>query len=175
MVTRYLDKEGVEALIRLVKRGIASIETPDLSYLETAIEIIEQSLSTLRKKSETYTKEETNELIDSFPHFSFVQVEELPDPDEARDDVIYLVPDPKDESGNVWFEYILIEGEFEKLGTSIIDLSNLYTKDETYTQEEADDRIIPEISAQLVDQMWFGLTSYFTLNQSQLNGSDTLA
>lgn len=174
MVTKYLDKEGLLALIRLVKRGL-DIELPDLTYLDTIIDTIEQNLGDLREKKDVYTKQETNDLISKFPHFQFEDVDELPDVEDAREDVIYLVPNPDGEEENGYLEYVLVNGEFEQVGTSVYDLDTLYEKDDAYAQEEADELIIPEITAQKVYRLWFGLPDYFTLDISKLDEGDTLA
>ena len=58
-----------------------------------------------------------------------IVVESLPDVDEARKGVIYLVPSEDEEEDNIYEEYILTDSGFELIGTTAIDLSG-YAKEE---------------------------------------------
>ena len=51
-------------------------------------------------------------------------------PATGADRIIYLVPRTESETGNVYDEYIWANGAFEKIGSTDIDLSDYYTKDE---------------------------------------------
>lgn len=54
-------------------------------------------------------------------------VEALPDVSEAKEDVIYLVPN-QTEGGNVRDEYMLINGKFEVIGTTAVEMSQYIKK-----------------------------------------------
>ena len=56
-------------------------------------------------------------------------VDAMPTVDDMQENVIYMVPNGGKE-GNVYDEYMLVNGISEKLGTTETDLSNYYTKNE---------------------------------------------
>lgn len=78
---------------------------------------------------DVYTKTQTDAAIASAVagagHLSRNVVEELPPTGE--DNVIYMVSNPSGGSQNVYDEYMYINGQFEKIGTSEVDLSNYVT------------------------------------------------
>lgn len=76
-------------------------------------------------KTETYTKEEVNTLINNISSLSFAVVEELPEQDISTS-TIYLVPITG--QTNVYMQYMYIDNEWAQLGSTAIDLSNYYTK-----------------------------------------------
>lgn len=56
-------------------------------------------------------------------------VDAMPTVDDMKENVIYMVPNGGKE-GNVYDEYMLVNGAFELLGTTETDLSNYYNKTE---------------------------------------------
>lgn len=100
-------------------------EIPDVSeFVTTTVD----NLVNYYKKSETYTKEEVNGLIGSTSSINFKVVDSLPETGENN--LIYLVPSSKQEEKNVKDEYIWVDGSWELIGSTKIDLSNYYTRDE---------------------------------------------
>ena len=86
-------------------------------------------------KSQTYTKDEVKSLLGTAAGFQFVIVDELPEQGDPTK--IYLVPITQPETRaavaeNSYFEYIWLseENRYENIGSTQIDLSNYYTKDE---------------------------------------------
>lgn len=59
-----------------------------------------------------------------------IPVQELPDPATAKK-AIYLVPAEGAEEGNLFDEYIVVDGKWEKFGSGKISLENYYTKEES--------------------------------------------
>lgn len=86
-------------------------------------------------KSETYTKQEVQTLIDAVKQFEYVVVSVLPTASADTMHKIYLVPASESHQQNVKDEYITLESSgvysWEQIGSTEIDLSNYYTKDET--------------------------------------------
>lgn len=76
------------------------------------------------------------EVFEEIQTIRFEAVDKLPDSGESN--VIYLIPasDPKDK--NLKDEYLWIDGKWEKIGNTSIDLSNYWSKDELreMTKEE---------------------------------------
>lgn len=88
---------------------------------------------------DAYTKEEANTAISSAVanahHLKREIVKTLPAVGSANEDTIYMVPDGGDSTAagsnkSVYTEYMLINGAFERIGTSDADLSNYFTKDQ---------------------------------------------
>lgn len=89
--------------------------------------------------ADAYTKEEVNSEITSAVanahHLKREIVKTLPAVDTANEDTIYMVPDAGDATSagsaqSTYTEYMLINGAFERIGTSDADLSNYFTKDQ---------------------------------------------
>ena len=89
--------------------------------------------------ADAYTKKEANTAINAAVanahHLKREIVKVLPAVDSANEDTIYMVPDAgsTDAAGSnksVYTEYMLINGAFERIGTSDADLSNYFTKDQ---------------------------------------------
>lgn len=100
-------------------------EIPDVSEFIT---ISVDNLVNYYRKSETYNQEQINSLIGSITTINFKIVDSLPGTGENN--LIYLVPSNKQEENNVKDEYIWVDGSWELIGSTKIDLSNYYTKDE---------------------------------------------
>jgi len=77
-------------------------------------------------------------MISNLANLRIEVVNELPSTGETN--VIYLVkksgtnPDTHD-------EYVYVEGSWEKIGNTEIDLSNYYTKDQVYSKTEVDEKL----------------------------------
>ena len=78
-------------------------------------------------------KEEIEQIEQDIQHlqeigFHPLVVEELPeDPEEF---ILYLVPSEDSDEENIYNEFLYINGEWEQVGTTGVDLSNYYTKGE---------------------------------------------
>lgn len=99
------------------------------------------SLANYYLKSEVYTRDEIEELINIIPKFSIQPVDSLPTENISTTTVYLLVSG--DESQNLYTEYIYVNGIWEKLGTQMVDLSG-------YALKEDMDKLItlPEISSE---------------------------
>lgn len=98
----------------------------------TVISATGADLSNYYTKSETYSKTQVDDLIDAIETGEFVIVQSLPATGEAK--TIYLVP----KAGGGYTEHIYINGGWEEIGDTDIDLSNYYTKSQTYSKTETD-------------------------------------
>lgn len=78
------------------------------------------------KKSETYTKEEAAALIAGINTMKFSVVTELPTEDISTS-TIYLVPAEDGKTGNIYDEYLYVNGNWEVIGNTSIDLSGYLT------------------------------------------------
>ena len=74
-------------------------------------------------------------------HLKKAIVLELPDVSEADEDIIYLVKNDSEEDDNIYTEWMLIDGDWEKMGdTALIDLDQYLHEDdlEAITNGEID-------------------------------------
>ena len=90
------------------------------------------------------SKEEIEHIEDEIEHlkevgFHPLKVDELPTED-IKDYILYLVPSDIPGEDNLCYEYLYINNAWEMVGTTSVDLSNYYTKD------EVDDRSIFNIA-----------------------------
>lgn len=88
---------------------------------------------TPQKGTDYFTPEEIQEIksniLDQVNQFSVLVVEELPTED-IDEHTIYFVPKTKAEQNDVYDEYIYINNGWEHIGTTEVDLSSYYKKDE---------------------------------------------
>lgn len=91
--------------------------------------------------TDAYTKTQTDSAITTAvanaPHLKREIVAVLPEVEEANESTIYMVGTGTGSEDSVYEEYMLINGGFEKIGTSQVDLTNYATK-EYADQAEAD-------------------------------------
>lgn len=81
---------------------------------------------------DAYTKDETNTAISTAianaHHLKREIVDQLPEVDAANEDTIYMVPKAKNVAGNAegnaYTEHMLINGKFEQIGDSTVDLTD---------------------------------------------------
>ena len=79
-------------------------------------------------------KQWVNSVVDALKNGAFQVVEAVPEPSAAQPMTIYLVAiEGGGSSGNVYEEYILVDGAMEKIGTTEISLDG-YATDEELTQ-----------------------------------------
>lgn len=92
--------------------------------------------------ADAYTKTQTDnkitEAVANAHHLKREIVKTLPAVSDANADTIYMVPtsgstDTAGSQSSAYIEYMLINGGFERIGTSDVDLTNYATKDEVST------------------------------------------
>lgn len=114
--------------------------TSDLNNDNGFITYNTESLLNYYRKSETYNKDEVNALIASIEHFHWEIYPTLQDIQDPQSNVLYLIG-PTGAGPDKYEEYVYSNGTFVKIGETTIDLSNYYTKSETYNKTEVDTAI----------------------------------
>lgn len=76
-----------------------------------------------------YNKNEVNDLISSVNGVQLEVVDTLPIVD-IKTNAIYLVPKISGEEQNVYNEYVYLNNTWELIGSTAVDLSNFYTKEQ---------------------------------------------
>lgn len=89
------------------------------------------------------TASQVGEAISKAGHLTRKKVDTVPAASEAEENIIYLVPKADAEEGNIFEEWMMIEGVMEKIGDSSADLSG-YLKESDVT----------EISNAEIDGIW---------------------
>ena len=113
------------------EEGIANVAVPVyVSDLGDADQyVLNEQLEDFYKKNETYSREEVNNLVDTIPKFAIEVVTTLPTT-QISTTTIYLIKTSETETGNLYTEYIYVNGNWEILGIQKLDLTNYYTKQE---------------------------------------------
>lgn len=118
-------------------------EMSDITGLDTALAGKANSATTLAGYgiTDAYTSSQTDTKIAAAvaaaPHLKRTIVEQLPEVEEADENTIYMVGTGAGSEDSAYEEYMLINGAFERIGTSDVDLTNYATK-EYADQAEAD-------------------------------------
>ncbi len=104
---------------------------------KTDLDNINLSLNDLKEElaSDYYNKTSVDSLLETLRKNTYQVVETLPDISEAKEGVIYLVPVDGDTDN--YTQYILENSKWLSLGTTKLDLTNYYTKEEINTKESA--------------------------------------
>lgn len=156
--------------ITIDENGKISVKMPTkLSELENDEEFIDKTVENLinyYKKTETYTKDEVNELVAGIGDLKIEVVDALPT-EGIKTKTIYLVKKsgtPEDD--DVYDEYMYINNKWEKIGNTSIDLSNYLTKTGdaskvTVTFTEAGLRSLPT-SGEALDVLFGKVVKYLT-------------
>lgn len=130
-----------------IKKALADAK----AYTDDAVENKADKADTLAGYgiTDAYTKGDTDtkiaEAVAAAPHLKRSIVEALPEVGAADQNTIYMVGTGAGSEGSSYEEYMLINGAFERIGTSDVDLTNYATK------EYADQAETDAISAAATD------------------------
>lgn len=121
-----------------------------------------------------YTKQQVDALLAVIPRFSIEVVQELPNPLSASPTTIYLVPADETEQSNYYNEYILVNNSWELVGTTKIDMSDYYTKeevDDSFVEKSGDTMTGTLVAPNII----VGSNNSIIGNSSMTNGTDNIA
>lgn len=112
----------------------------DENYIKNTVD----NLTNYYNKTDTYSQAEVNTLLANLNKLTSQIVTALPS-ENIDSSVIYLIE--VEGQSNVYMQYMYINDTFASLGTTAIDLSNVYTKSEINTKlvEKADKTEIPTV------------------------------
>ena len=109
-------------------------EIEDVTGLQAALDGKANKATTLAGYgiTDAYTKGETDskiaQAVAAAPHLKRSIVEDLPDTEGADENTIYMVGTGAGSEDSAYEEYMLINGAFEKIGSSKVDLTNYAEK-----------------------------------------------
>lgn len=117
----------------------------ELGNINEAIQVLDEEVFELQESVKTLVADANTEgsvdykiaqAITNVDHLKREVVAELPQ-ENIDTNTIYMISVREDET-DLYDEYMFINGKWEVLGNTAIDLSNYYTKDEVYNKTEAD-------------------------------------
>ena len=114
------------AQVNVLEKLIVNGQEATITDKSIALTIITSAVSNLQNyylKTETYTKQEVEDLIGSTVGVTIEIVEQLPT--EGQSNVIYFLPT---ETEGVYSQYIYSNNSWILIGSTTVDLSNYYTK-----------------------------------------------
>lgn len=117
-------------------------EIADVTDLQTTLDGKANKATTLEGYgiTDAYTKGEADsaiaQAVANADHLKREIVEELPDAGSADEHTIYMVGDGEGEGNQKYEEFMLINGAFEKIGDSAVDLTNYALKTEVATAKQ---------------------------------------
>ena len=114
------------AQVNVLEKLIVNGQEATITDKSVALTLITSAVSNLQNyylKTETYTKQEIEDLIGSTVGVTIEIVEQLPT--EGQANVIYFLPT---ETEGVYSQYIYSNNSWILIGSTTVDLSNYYTK-----------------------------------------------
>ena len=116
----------------------AEIERLDKA-IDDETERINKALDEKADAKDVYTKLEVNTLIAEVEHLKREIVDNLPTVEEADVNTIYMIPSGLQEDDNKYYEWIILDGKFERVGSWEVDLKEYAkVKDLENVQKEVD-------------------------------------
>lgn len=148
---------GSDSELVLSQRGAQNLYYRVVDDFNTSIEYftdqkadkdkVPTKLSDLTNDTTFKTEAEIQSMIEKASSLKKEVVTSLPT--TGKDDVIYLVQDPKGKDNNNYLEYLWLNGKYELIGSTQVDLSGYATKNdvEKYQQDVAQiTNIVSEIA-----------------------------
>jgi hypothetical protein len=111
--------------------------------MATESERVNAALDEKANANDVYTKLEVNQLIADVEHLKREIVESLPAIEEADVNTIYMLPSGLQEDDNKYYEWIVIDGKFERVGSWEVNLTD-YAKAADLAQVQEDVEAIEE-------------------------------
>ena len=117
---------------KVIAEKIGTIETNVSAATTTAgnaaasAAAVKKDLANYYKKTETYSQAEINNKISAIPKFNITVCEALPDSNISKT-TVYLLKGKKEDTNNIYDEYIYVNSKWELLGSQSLDLSGYAT------------------------------------------------
>lgn len=118
---------GIEAGAQVNPTKLSELSN-DVGFVTSTV----NNLSNYYLKTEAYSKTEVNSMIGNITTMAVQVVNSLPATGQEK--TIYLVPKAESENQNAKDEYLWVNGAFEKIGDTTIDLTNYAKKSEIPTK-----------------------------------------
>lgn len=112
---------------------------------------IPTKLSQLENDKTFKTESEIQSMIEKASSLRKEVVTSLPT--TGKDDVIYLVKDPKGKDNNNYLEYLWLNGKYELIGSTQVDLSGYVTKEEFQTWDDTNTMDMQEFGTEMATKL----------------------
>jgi hypothetical protein len=149
--SKLASEKYVEGLIEVVENKIPtkiSQLTDDSDFIKNTVD----NLINYYKKTETYTKDEINTLINNISTMTMEVVASLPTSNISTT-TIYLVKDSSYNANNIYNEYLYINNNWELVGNTNMDLSNYIRKDEVLDVMKKDSYEVEELELEETEEI----------------------
>lgn len=160
--TKHLSEDNVKTLcsfIREVSKISDAIDDLNIATNSTYSSFkVTELAKTLKEDMEHYV----NTSISNLTHLEKEIVTVLPNVSDAKDNIIYLLKDTSITNEDVYVQYLLIDGALVSIGSTKVNLDNLYTKSEA----DAKFALITDLSA--INTAIGGLTTLNTTAKDTL-------
>ena len=120
--------ETLQTNLTALQSEVGSLQT-NLTDLQSSVGTLQTQVNALPTEEEVDTK--IAEAVAGIQNLTFKIVTQLPSPEEAQTNIIYVVPASESTTGNLYNEYIWTGTDFELIGGGSINLEDYYTKSET--------------------------------------------
>ena len=122
--TNPVQNKVVAERIGTIEANVSSATTTAGNAAASAA-AVKKDLANYYKKTETYSQAEINNKISAIPKFDIKVCEALPDSNISKT-TVYLLKSSKEETNNLYDEYIYVNSKWEKLGTQTVgDIAGL--------------------------------------------------
>lgn len=148
------------------------------TQLQQLINNVSNNLVNYYLKSETYSKDQVNAIVDNIKQFKYEVAATLPQAGPSTMGIIYLIPAASPKQSDIKDEYLtILDGatyKWEKIGQTTIDLSNYPTFAQMnaaisqalqsyYTKTEVDNLLATKVTAaQVAQAISTALADYYT-------------
>lgn len=112
---------------------------------------IPKKLSQLENDKTFKTESEIQSMIEKASSLKKEVVTSLPT--TGKDDVIYLVKDEKGKDNNNYLEYLWLNGKYELIGSTQVDLSGYMTKEEFQTWDDTNTMDMQEFGTEMATKL----------------------
>ena len=113
----------------LEEKGYQNAEQVDTAITRKGYQTSEDVEAAITQKG-YQTAVEVQQAISKAEHLKRTKVDSLPGIEEADTTTIYMVPIPEAEGQNKYTEWMVMEGAWEQIGNSDVDLTNYVTKED---------------------------------------------
>lgn len=127
---KVISEKYIDSIIKMINVSIRNFH----NAVDIVKERIPASLSQLTNDTNFKTEIEIQEMIAKSSSFKKEVVDALPS--SGEENVFYLVKDDKGKDGNSYLEYLWINGKWELVGSTDVDLSEYVTKEEAQKNEK---------------------------------------
>lgn len=120
-----VQNKAIAAELSTIKTNVSAAATTAGNAAAIAA-AVKKDLANYYKKTETYSQAEIDNKISAIPKFAITVCEALPTSNISKT-TVYLLKGKKEDTNNIYDEYIYVNSKWEPLGSQSLDLSGYAT------------------------------------------------